>query len=315
MTTIFMCNGRKWQAPLLAPQELATVTPERFANLFFKLAMNNKPPGLNDIRMLLTQCFTSMLADRWHYCTQSAYTSRESVVQKWKDDNFWNHNSLAKYYATIVPSGMPSTPKGPSSVRYKDANRVPDRSSRPLPAPDLTKDWRRDSSQALSQRPRGREDRYLPSHRDSRSDSRRAASPSRNRSDALKDLRYSRLEDRVEVDNRRLASSNPLRSDAPKDLRYGRLEDRVEDPFHRIPPPKFTAEKTSGSTARGSTSTPFKRVKVEVGLLPPETCVYPCFRPLTVIAPEAVAPSDPTRTTYDQIASRAADDISSKRGI
>jgi hypothetical protein len=220
MTTLFTCSARKWQAPLLAPQELATVTPERFANLFFKLTMNNKPLGLNDVRMLLTQCFTSMLHDRWHHCTQSAHTSRESVVQKWKDDKFWHHDNLARYYARIMPSSVPSTPKGPSSVRHRDVNRAIDHSSRGLPAPDLTKDWRKD--------------RYLPSHRDSRPDSRRGASPGRSR------------------------------HDAPKEPRYGRLEDRVEDPFRRIAPPKFAAEKTSGNEARGSTSTPLKRVKVEV---------------------------------------------------
>ena len=226
MSNYFMCDGRRWQAPSIAPLYLATITPEKFAALFFALPVNKKQLGAREIKMLLTQCFIGMVDNRYGNGIQSVSISRERVMQKWKDDKFWGSKAIAAYdTASSYPSGASS---------FREAS---DRFSRGLPAPDATDDRRKDSIQAPSWRTREPVttiDRGVPDHRDRRSDGRRPASPNVSRADELRN-RVSR-----------------------------RLEDRVEDPLRQAPPSTNTAEKITGNAGQESASISFKRVKVEV---------------------------------------------------
>jgi len=196
MAVYFNCDGKRWQVPSVAPGYLATITPERFAGLFFALPVNNKRLGIHEIKMLLTQCFISMVDNRYGNGIQSVNISRGRVIQQWKDDKFWRSKAIADH-ATI-----PSTPNGASLV----LRGAPERSFRGLFAPDVASDQRKDFGQAQSRRRRGPDrgiDHGRPVSTDPRLENRRAASPNANE-----------LRDRL----------------------HRRLEDRVEDPWRRIPP-------------------------------------------------------------------------------
>ncbi|MCJ1246982.1 hypothetical protein MMC30_004193 [Trapelia coarctata] len=192
MANYFMCDGRRWQVPSIAPSYLATITPEKFASLFFALPVNKKQLGLREIRMLLTQCFMGMIDNRYGNGIQHINISRGHVIQSWKNDKSWGSKAIAGY------ATMPATPN------------APDRSSRGLPASDVASDRRREFSQAQPRRLRGLDSTIVHgilSRRESRAENRRAASTNAGRTDEPRDLRdrlYRRLEDRVE-DPRRQA--------------------------------------------------------------------------------------------------------------
>ena len=203
MGTYFCCDGKKWQAPSIAPQNLATITPENFAQLFFALPVNKKELWPREIRQLLTQCFTSLLDNRHDNGIQPVGISRGYVMKRWKDDGFWQSRRLASFANTL-----PSAPSGPASQRRNVVKQAPVLPSRGVSTLDVSSSGQLRGSDATM-------DRYLPSPKDRRLENRRLASPRGRRAEDPRDRRSGRLEDRVEDPRRRMPPATPTAEKRP----------------------------------------------------------------------------------------------------